>query len=50
MYSQKMLESEAYQRAVSARRPVYAEFGTRAYPDPNKGNINIMLQSHIPFS
>ncbi|CAL8110496.1 unnamed protein product [Orchesella dallaii] len=47
-YSQKMLESEAYQRAVAARRPVYAEFGTRAYPDPNKGFLHRMFSTLVP--
>ncbi|XP_055954944.1 beta,beta-carotene 15,15'-dioxygenase-like [Patella vulgata] len=46
-YQRKFLESEAYKANITANRIVFAEFGTRAYPDPNKNIIVNLLSKFI---
>lgn len=37
------MDTEAYKRALIAKRNVYAEFGTRAYSDPTKSIIGKVI-------
>ncbi|CAL8110508.1 unnamed protein product [Orchesella dallaii] len=44
----KYLQSDAYKRAIAAQKPVITEFGTKAYPDPNKGLLSRLVSSIMP--
>ncbi|CAG7726801.1 unnamed protein product [Allacma fusca] len=47
-FTQRFLESDAYKRAKVNKRPVYAEFGTRAYPDMSKNFFKRMFTTLVP--
>ncbi|OXA57763.1 hypothetical protein Fcan01_07859 [Folsomia candida] len=47
-YCQRMIESESYQKAKIVKRPVFAEFGTHAYPDTTKGFLFRMFSTLVP--
>ncbi|KAA0188314.1 hypothetical protein HAZT_HAZT010977 [Hyalella azteca] len=42
---ERYLQSDAFRKLRSTKRPVYTEFGTRSYPDPSKNIFSRMLQS-----
>jgi len=44
----KFLQSDAYKRALAAKKPVVNEYGTRAFPDPNKGFFSRIVSNFIP--
>ncbi|KAF2349598.1 Carotenoid oxygenase [Trinorchestia longiramus] len=44
-FRQRYLQSDAYRKLRSTKRPVYTEFGTRSFPDPTKNIFSRMLQS-----
>lgn len=44
-FRQRFLQSDAYRKLRSTKRPVYTEFGTRSYPDPSKNIFSRMLSS-----
>lgn len=46
-FHKKFLQSDAYRRALAAQKPVITEFGTKAYPDPNKGLISRLVSSIV---
>ncbi|CAG7786742.1 unnamed protein product, partial [Allacma fusca] len=48
-FQQRILETEAYKRAMVAKKNVYAEFGTRAYPDPTRNVIFKVLTKLVPI-
>ncbi|CAG7716213.1 unnamed protein product [Allacma fusca] len=48
-FEKKYLQSDAYKRAVAAKRPVLTEFGTRAYSDPNKSLLSRIVSACLPI-
>lgn len=48
-FQKKFLQSDAYKRAMVAQKPVITEFGTKAYPDPNKGLLSRLVHSIVSF-
>jgi len=46
--TKRFLESDAYKRALAAKKPLVNEFGTRAFPDPNKGFFSRMAAALVP--
>lgn len=47
-FRSKYLESDAYKKMVTVNRPVFTEFGTRAYPDPCKNIFARFFSQIIP--
>lgn len=48
IYRCRFLNSDAYQRALAVQRPVYTEFGTKAYSDPGKNVITRLFNKLVP--
>lgn len=48
-FEKKYLQSDAYQRAVKANRPVITEFATSKFPDPNKGFLSRVISAVMPI-
>ncbi|GAB6032212.1 Retinoid isomerohydrolase, variant 3 [Chamberlinius hualienensis] len=42
------LRSEAYEKAMQIHRPVFTEFGTKAYPDPGKNIFSRIVSKLVP--
>jgi len=42
-FRQRLLQSDAYRKLRSCKRPVYTEFGTRSFSDPSKNIFSRML-------
>ncbi|XP_027204496.2 neither inactivation nor afterpotential B isoform X1 [Dermatophagoides pteronyssinus] len=47
-YVSKFLESDAYRKMMKVKRPIYTEFGTRAFPDPCKNVFNRIFSQIVP--
>ncbi|ODN02416.1 Beta,beta-carotene 15,15'-monooxygenase [Orchesella cincta] len=47
-YDRKYLQTDAYKKALIAQKPVIAEFGTKAHPDPTKNVLSRFIPSLIP--
>ncbi|KAI1297157.1 Beta,beta-carotene 9',10'-oxygenase [Halotydeus destructor] len=47
-YSSKFLQSDAYKKMTSHGKPVYTEFGTRAYSDPSKNMFSRFVNTLVP--
>ncbi|KAF7492405.1 Beta, beta-carotene 15, 15'-dioxygenase [Sarcoptes scabiei] len=47
-YSSKFLDSDAYRKMNKVNRPVYTEFGTRAFPDPCKNVFSRIFSQIVP--
>ena len=47
-FSSRFLASDAYKKMMAHNKPVYTEFGTRAYPDPAKGFLSRMIHKLVP--
>ncbi|BES91568.1 Hypothetical protein NTJ_04378 [Nesidiocoris tenuis] len=47
-FTKRYLNSDAYTKAKSIGKPVYTEFGTKAYSDPTKSFFGKMLNNVIP--
>lgn len=47
-FSSRFVDSDAYRKMMSANKPVFTEFGTRAYPDPSKSVLTRMLSRIVP--
>lgn len=48
-YEKKFLQSDAYQRAMKAKRPVITEFGTSKQADPNKSLFGRLVSAIMPI-
>ncbi|CAG0915868.1 unnamed protein product [Notodromas monacha] len=46
--TKKFLESDAYKKAMQHRRPVFTEFGTKAFADPDKNLFARMMSKLNP--
>lgn len=46
-YMKKFLQSDAYKKAIVSKRPVYTEFGTKAYPDLTKNIFSRVISSVV---
>ena len=44
----RFLQSDAYKKCCSQKRPVFTEFGTQAYSDQSKSIISRMLNKIVP--
>lgn len=44
-FTKRFVESDAYKKAHKAGRPVYTEFGTKAFPDPTKSLFSRLVSS-----
>ena len=44
----RFLRSDAYQKMITVRRPVYTEFGTKAYPDSTKSMWSRLVNRLVP--
>ncbi|XP_076320434.1 carotenoid-cleaving dioxygenase, mitochondrial-like isoform X2 [Tachypleus tridentatus] len=47
-FRSRFLETEAYEKMCTLKRPVFTEFGTRSYPDPCKKLFSRFLSQLIP--
>ncbi|XP_053202686.1 beta,beta-carotene 15,15'-dioxygenase-like [Panonychus citri] len=47
-YSSKFLRSNAFTKMMAHGKPVFTEFGTRAYPDPSKPLVARLINQLIP--
>lgn len=47
-YMKKFLQSDAYKKAQVAKKPVFTEFGTKAYSDVTKNILSRVISSVIP--
>ncbi|XP_074596368.1 carotenoid-cleaving dioxygenase, mitochondrial-like [Brevipalpus obovatus] len=47
-YSSRFVDSDAYRKMTTVHKPIYTEFGTRAYPDPSKSVLSRMLSRVVP--
>lgn len=47
-FSSRFLRSDAYKKMMTVDRPVFTEFGTRAYSDPSKNVFSRILSSIVP--
>ncbi|RWS30724.1 Retinal pigment epithelial membrane-like protein [Leptotrombidium deliense] len=47
-FSSKFLDSDAYRRLTVVNKPVFTEFGTRAYPDPCKNLFARFFSQIVP--
>lgn len=47
-YSSKFLRSTAFTKMMAHGKPVFTEFGTRAYPDPSKPLVARLINQLIP--
>ncbi|KAG8312103.1 Retinoid isomerohydrolase [Homalodisca vitripennis] len=47
-FIKKYLQSDAYKKAMAAKRPVYTEFGTKAHSDVTKSIFSRVICSVIP--
>jgi len=47
-FTKRFLQSDAYKKAVAVGRPVFTEFGTKAFPDPCKNLFSRMMSSLMP--
>lgn len=47
-FSKRFLQSDAYKKALGAGKPVYTEFGTKAYTDPSKNIFSRMMSTLSP--
>ncbi|CAL8110510.1 unnamed protein product [Orchesella dallaii] len=47
-YDRKYLQTDAYKKALIAQKPVIAEFGTKAHPDPTKNVLSRFIPSLMP--
>ena len=47
MFTKRFLQSDAYKKAVAVGRPVFTEFGTKAFPDPCKNLFSRMMSSLV---
>ncbi|GFG28821.1 hypothetical protein Cfor_02008, partial [Coptotermes formosanus] len=47
-FTKRFLQSDAYKKAVAVGRPVFTEFGTKAFPDPCKNLFSRMMSSLVP--
>ena len=48
-FEKKYLQSDAYKKAGAAKRPVFTEFGTRAYSDPNRSLLSRIVSACLPI-
>lgn len=48
-FTKRYLNSDAYTKAKSIGKPVYTEFGTKAYSDPTKSFFGKMLNNVVSF-
>lgn len=46
-FRQRFLQSDAYRKLRSSKRPVYTEFGTRSFPDQSKNIFSRMLTAIV---
>lgn len=46
-FTKRFLQSDAYKKAVAVGRPVFTEFGTKAFPDPCKNLFSRMMSSLV---
>ncbi|KAB7507438.1 Beta,beta-carotene [Armadillidium nasatum] len=46
-FCKRFVESDAYKKAHKAGRPVYTEFGTKAFPDPTKSLFSRLVSSFV---
>lgn len=44
-FNKRFLDSDAYKKAQKAGRPVFTEFGTKAFPDPTKSLFSRLVSS-----
>lgn len=49
-FHKRYLQSDAFKRAIAAQKPVITEFGTKAYPDPNKGLLSRLVHSIVSIT
>lgn len=47
-YRSRYLDSDAYVKGLDVGKPLYTEFGTRSYPDPNKKLFARVFSSLVP--
>ncbi|CAG0883383.1 unnamed protein product [Cyprideis torosa] len=47
-FTKKYLQSDAYKKATACQRPIFTEFGTRAFPDPCKNIFSRMMSTLSP--
>lgn len=47
-FSSRFLESDAYKKMMTHGKPVYTEFGTKAYPDPSKNIFSRFVNTIVP--
>lgn len=47
-FSSRFLRSDAYQKMTNHGKPCFTEFGTRAYPDPEKGLFSRFINTLVP--
>ena len=46
-FTKRFLQSDAYKKAVAVGRPVFTEFGTKAFPDPCKNLFSRMMSTLV---
>ena len=46
--TKRFVESDAYKRALAAKKPLINEFGTRGFPDPNKSFFGRFAAALVP--
>lgn len=46
-FTKRFLQSDAYKKAVAVGRPIFTEFGTKAFPDPCKNLFSRMMSSLV---
>lgn len=47
-FSSRFLESDAYKKMMTHGKPVYTEFGTKAYADPSKNLFSRFVNTIVP--
>ena len=47
-FSSKYVESDAYKKMMKHGKPVFTEFGTRAYTDPSKNFFSRIVNQIVP--
>lgn len=47
-YQRRFLQSEAVKKGLQAKKPLFTEFGTRAFADPSKNMLSRMVNSLVP--
>lgn len=43
----KLLQSDAYKKALVSKKPVFTEFGTKAYPDLTKNIFSRVISNVV---